>query len=139
MANQEICLTPLKQIPHPKGQIFHALKASEESFLQFGEAYFSFVHQNEIKGWKKHTEMRLNLIVPRGKVQFVCLDERDGEQKFTSYELGEENYHRLTVPPGIWMAFRGLDENNMVLNVASIEHDPKEAINKELEDIPYEW
>ena len=48
-----ITLTPLKQIFNPKGNIFHALKKSDIGFNGFGEAYFSTINQNEIKGWKK--------------------------------------------------------------------------------------
>ena len=37
------------------------------------------------------------------------------------------------------MAFKGLDKYNMLLNLASIEHDPNEAINIGIEEIKYEW
>ena len=33
-----VILTPLKQIYHPKGDIFHAMKASDIGFIGFGEA-----------------------------------------------------------------------------------------------------
>ena len=46
----------------------------------------------------------------------------------------------LPVPAGVWMAFRGIGEDlNMLLNIASIEHDPSEAITKQLTDINYTW
>ena len=66
-----VTLTPLKQITHPKGDIFHAMKASDDGFSGFGEAYFSTVNQGEVKGWKKHTEMTLNLVVVIGEIEFV--------------------------------------------------------------------
>ena len=68
-------LTPLKQIHNPKGNIFHAMKQCEATFNGFGEAYFSFINQNDIKGWKKHTQMTLNIIVPVGEIEFVIFDE----------------------------------------------------------------
>ena len=68
-------LTKLKKISHPKGDIFHALKSSENSFSGFGEAYFSSVNGEEIKGWKKHTQMVMNLIVPVGTVMFYIYDD----------------------------------------------------------------
>jgi dTDP-4-dehydrorhamnose 3,5-epimerase len=37
------------------------------------------------------------------------------------------------------MAFRGCGEYNILLNLASIEHDPNEAISIDIEDIKYEW
>ena len=130
-----VTLTPLKQIYNPKGDIFHAMKKSDDGFDGFGEAYFSTVHKDNIKGWKKHTKMTLNLIVPVGTIEFVVYDENAKE--FFSVVLSQDNYQRLTVKAGLWMAFRGLEENSMLLNIASIEHDPQEAIN--IEEIKYEW
>lgn len=132
-----VILTPLKKIHHPKGDIFHAMKKSDDGFEGFGEAYFSTVAQGEIKGWKKHTEMTLNIVVPLGEIEFVVYDE--GSKEFFSAKLSKDNYQRLTVKPNLYMAFRGVGEYNMLLNLASIEHDPSEAVNKELSDITYEW
>lgn len=132
-----VILTPLKQIHNPKGDVFHAMKKSDEGFDGFGEAYFSTVQKNDIKGWKKHTKMTLNLVVPLGEIEFIVYDDKKNE--FFSVKLSQNNYQRLTVKQNLWMAFRGVDENNMLLNLASIEHDPQEAINLELDKIKYDW
>ncbi len=138
-----VILTPLKQIVNPKGDLYHAMKQSDNGYKSFGEAYFSTVIKDEIKGWKKHTVMVLNLIVPIGAVEFIIYDDRidsSTKNQFFSLILSQENYQRLTVPAGIWMAFRGIGEDlNMLLNIASIEHDPSEAITKQLTDINYTW
>ena len=132
-----VTLTPLKKIFNQKGDIFHAMKKSDDGFNGFGEAYFSTINQNQIKGWKKHTKMTLNLIVPNGEIEFVIYDEYSEE--FFSTILSQNNYQRLTVDPNLWMGFRGIGENNMLLNLASIEHDPSESINKNIEEIHYAW
>ena len=132
-----VILTPLKQICTPKGYVFHAMKKSDNGFAGFGEAYFSFVNKGDIKGWKKHTKMTLNLIVPVGEIEFVVYDENSKE--FFSVMLSQKNYQRLSVAPGLWMAFRGLDENNLLLNLASIEHDPSEALTCDINEIKYEF
>ena len=132
-----VILTPLKQIHHPKGDIFHAMKKSDVGYSGFGEAYFSTINKNDIKGWKKHTRMILNLVVPFGEIEFVIYDEKRDE--FFNVKLSQKNYQRLTVKPNLWMAFRGVGEYNMLLNLASIEHDPNEADTKELGEIVYEW
>ncbi|PLX67338.1 MAG: dTDP-4-dehydrorhamnose 3,5-epimerase [Denitrovibrio sp.] len=132
-----VILTPLKQIHNPKGDIFHAMKKSDSGYDGFGEAYFSTVKQGDIKGWKKHTVMTLNLVVPAGEIEFVAYNDKTEE--FFSVKLSHDNYQRLTVKPGLWMAFRGLGEYNMLLNLASIEHDPDEALSTDLGMIKYEW
>lgn len=135
---ESIKLTGLKKIPHPQGDIFHALKKSDSGFAGFGEAYFSCIHKGEIKGWKKHSIMTLNLIVPVGEIKFVVWDE--ASNRFFETVLSQNNYQRLTVPPLLWMAFCGLGDGlNMLLNIASIEHSPEESQNRSLDRIPYDW
>ena len=113
------------------------MKKSDEGFFGFGEAYFSTVNDNDIKGWKKHTEMTLNIIVITGEIEFVIYEENS--KKFYNVRLSQDNYQRLTVKAGFWMAFRGIAEKNMLLNIASIEHNPSEAISIDLSEINYEW
>ena len=132
-----VILTPLKRINHPKGDIFHAMKKSDNGFAGFGEAYFSTIHKDDIKGWKKHTRMVLNLVVPVGTIEFILYNE--DSKDFLSIELSPENYQRLTVQPNIWMAFRGKDENNLLLNLASIEHQAEEAMKLDINEIEYAW
>ena len=132
-----VVLTPLKQIFNPKGDTFHAMKRSDSGYNGFGEAYFTTVHQNDIKGWKKHTQMTLNLVVVSGEIEFVVYDEL--KDQFFSVKLSHDNYQRLTIEPNLWMAFRGVGEGNMLLNIANIEHNPSESENRELSEIDYEW
>ncbi len=132
-----VTLTPLKRIKNPKGDVYHAMKKSDAGYAGFGEAYFSSVHGSTIKGWKKHTKMTLNLVVPVGAIEFIIYDEQS--KQFMSVELSESNYIRLTIASGLWVAFRGINLNNLLLNIASIEHDPDEAENLNLEDIKYDW
>lgn len=140
-----VILTPLKIIPGELGSVFHGVKSKDPGFEGFGEVYFSSVHQGVIKGWKKHTKMVLNLVVPVGKIRFVIYDDRPESATKGNFQdtiLSIDNYYRLTVPAGLWMAFQGIgSELNLLTNVASIPHDPKEAINDAVEksDIPFDF
>ena len=132
-----VILTPLNRIYHPKGDIFHAMKKTDNGFDGFGEAYFSTVHKCDIKGWKKHLKMTLNLVVIVGKIEFVVYDENNKD--FFSVTMSQDNYQRLTIKPNLWLAFRGRLENNTLLNLASIEHDSDESLNLELNKVNYKW
>ena len=138
-----INLTPLKKFEQNNGTVLHAMKSSEKSFHGFGEIYYSTVDYGKIKGWKKHTKMVLNLVVPIGEIKFVIFDDRENSDTYNKkYEicLSQKNYYRLTIPPGLWVAFQGVGQGiNMLTNIASIEHDPDEAINLQIEKIPYNW
>lgn len=127
-----VLLTPLKQIKTPKGDVWHAMKKSDDGFAGFGEAYFSFVDKGSVKGWKKHKEMTLNLVVILGAVKFRLIDDRESSSTKGAkieFTLSPQNYHRLTVAPGVWMCFEGLEEQNMLINLADMEHNPSEAVN----------
>ena len=132
-----VILTPLKQIHNPKGDIFHAMKKSDDGYDGFGEAYFSTINQGDIKGWKKHIQMTLNLIVPFGEIEFVVYNEK--LEKFFTVKLSQSNYQRLTIQAGLWFGFKGIGKYNILLNLASIEHDPNESKSIELNKINYEW
>jgi dTDP-4-dehydrorhamnose 3,5-epimerase len=140
-----VIITPLKQIFHPKGNIYHGLKKADPGFKDFGEAYFSSITPGAIKAWKRHFKMTLNLVVPVGEVKFVLVDGRESSATYKAMMeviLSTENYKRLTVPPGVWMGFQGQGKAlNLLLNVADIMHDPDEQENIEQLplDIVYHW
>jgi len=139
----DILLTPLKIIDVPKGDVMHAIKSSDRGYKSFGEAYFSTIHSGEIKAWKRHKKMVLNLVVPLGEVKFVLFDDRPNSPSYENYSeviLSKDNYCRITIPPMLWMGFCGLGpDTSVVLNIASIEHSSDEVDKKEVDQILYNW
>ncbi|MDN0071276.1 dTDP-4-dehydrorhamnose 3,5-epimerase [Bacteroides caecigallinarum] len=141
---QGVELHPLKHIIVPKGDIFHALKNTDEGYAGFGEAYFSQIESGAVKGWKRHNRMTLNIIVPVGKIRFVVYDDREGSAtngKFQEVILSpESNYQRLTLAPGLWMAFQGMDKGlSMLMDIIPEPHDPSEADRKDIEEIKFNF
>ena len=132
-----IILNNQKIITNSTGNIYHFIKKKDKEFKEFGECYFSFVNNSEIKGWKKHNQMILNIVVPIGEIKFVIYNSVT--KKFFEVNLSSDNYQRLTIFPGLWVAFKGLSEVNMLTNLASIEHDPNESENLDLFKISYNW
>lgn len=134
---EDVLVTPLKRIIGDKGNVYHGIKKNDSGFMGFGEAYFSTVNHGVIKGWKKHYEMTMNLMVPEGVIRFVIYDNRqDSATKgvFQTVTISPDNYCRLTVPPNVWMAFEGLAHPlNLLMNVANMPHDPNEQINVPLD------
>ena len=136
-------LTCLDKISHPDGDIFHGMKKKDQGYCGFGEAYFSTINTGSVKGWKKHKKMTLNLLVISGCVKFIIYDDRKksgSKEKFFEVELSLSHYKRLTVPPGLWLAFKGIGkQRNIILNIANIEHDPKEVEKLDLGKIDFNW
>ncbi|MEG2340883.1 MAG: dTDP-4-dehydrorhamnose 3,5-epimerase family protein [Odoribacter sp.] len=141
-----VFVTPLKEIYHPKGDIFHAMKKSDLGYVDFGEAYFSTIKCGTVKAWKRHHKMTLNLVCPVGKIRFVLYDDRLDSLTYGIFQevvlSTGDNYARLTIPPGVWMGFEGVGEQlNLLLNLADIEHDPSEQENIPILEshIAYNW
>ncbi len=129
-------LTELRRIATSGGEVMKALNAEEADFRGLGEAYFSRVDPDAVRGWKCHNEMTVNVVVPVGHVRFVV--ESDGE--FEAFDLGPDHtYGRLTIEPGTWFGFQGGTQGGLVLNLANIVHRPDEADGKDLDEFDYDW
>ncbi len=138
MSLSGITVTPLARIATAGGDVLHAMKQTDAGFAGFGEAYFSWVAGGAVKAWKRHTRMTMNVVVPVGQVRFV-FRSADADE-FRVEEVGVERYARLTVPPGIWFGFQGIAESpSLVLNLASIPHDPNEVERCAPSEIEYDW
>ncbi len=126
------------------GDVLHGMKKSDPGYVDFGEAYFSTINFGDAKPWKRHLKMTLNFVVPVGEIRFVIYDRRENsvtKECFFDVVLGENNYQRITIPPGLWVAFKGIGEEfNLLLNLADLEHDPNEVERKsDLTEIAYKW
>ena len=139
-----VIVTPLKIIHVIDGDVFHAIKNTDLGFVGFGEAYFSTIHQGTVKPWKRHRRMTLNLVVIAGLIRFVVHDERPDSSTFggtVEYRVGlPDFYSRLTIAPGLWMAFQGIGPGtSTLLNVADIPHDPTEADRSDKDKFVFDW
>ncbi len=107
-----VAIQPLKQISDERGKVMHMLRADDPHFKRFGEIYFSVVYPGAVKGWHLHKVMTLNYAVIQGTIKLVLFDDRpDSPTRGQLMELspGAANYCLITVPPGIWNGFKGLD------------------------------
>lgn len=139
-----VFLHPLKQISVPKGDLWHAFKVSDEGFVGFGEAYFTQIEPHQVKGWKRHNRYVLNIVVIVGAVKFVIYDDRVNSVTKGQFEevvlSPTDNYQRLTIAPGLWMAFVGVSEQtNMLMDLIPELHNPEEADRKELGEIKFDF
>ncbi len=123
----------------------HVIKATDPEFERFGETYFSVVYPGVVKGWHLHREMIINYAVPQGMIKLVLYDDRKDSKTFGEINelyLGRDHYCLVKVPPFIWNGFKCVgNEAALVVNVASIPHDPNEIerLDPHQSHIPYDW
>jgi dTDP-4-dehydrorhamnose 3,5-epimerase len=84
--------------------------------------------------------MILNLVVVVGEIRFVVYDDRRDSKTYGQFSecilSPATNYQRLTVSPGLWIAFQGMGkETSMLMDIIPEPHDPTETTNKELFEI----
>ncbi|MBT3586377.1 MAG: dTDP-4-dehydrorhamnose 3,5-epimerase family protein [Halobacteriovoraceae bacterium] len=145
MSIENLIITPLKKIVDERGSLLHMLRADSPQFTKFGEVYFSTINPGVIKGWKLHTLMTQNYAVPVGEIKLVIYDVRENSSskgQIQELSLSLENYQLVTIPPGVWYAFKATSDNSaMIVNCTDLSHDPSESQNLDLnsEDIPYKW
>ncbi len=141
-----VVIKSMRRIPDDRGKILHIMKSSDSEFSKFGEVYCSTVYPGVVKGWHLHSEMTLNYVVLKGKIKFVLYDSRKESPTFGELQevyIGDDNYVRVKVPPGVWNGFKGLGlTESFIINFTDIPHDPNEISrldphNNEI--IDYDW
>ena len=80
--------------------------------------------------------MLLNIVVPIGCIRFHFYNEDKTE--YQNVKIGQYFYRRIIVFPKTWMAFTGLDNRNVLLNVASRIHDVTEQNTLPLNAMKYQ-
>ena len=134
-----IKITQLSIIDVEGGNVLHGIKKNDTGYVGLGEIYFSYIEPKAIKAWKKHNRMTLNLVVPLGKVRFVFCDPLNDDH-YRVEDIGEGNYVRLTVPPGIWFGFQGIAlQPSLVVNIADLQHDAAEVERQAVSSFNYQW
>lgn len=142
----DILIRSLKRISLVNGDVLRAVKASDEGFAGFGEAYFSYVHKDIIKAWKLHKQYTANFICPFGKVKVVLYKEdkpgmlAEGFPQEIVLSEDQNQYQCLTILPGIWYGFKGLnDPSSLIFSLLNGEHSLDEQQSASLEEFPYPW
>ena len=134
---KEKILTPIKRIKVKGGDIIHNIRKTDPGFEGFGETYYSFINYGEIKGWKKHLQMTMNITCPLGKVKFIFSENLID---FKEILLDQENLYRITIKPDIWFSFQGHGNPfSLITNVSNLIHDDKEVERKDLSSVNYHW
>lgn len=140
-----VLIEPRKQLFDDRGAIMHVLSKNWPAFDQFGEVYVSLINEGVIKAWKCHRLMTQHFAVPVGEIKIIIYDDRVGSTTrgaLLEIVMGRDHYGLVRIPPGVWYGFKGLGpKQSLIVNCASIPHDPSEVLGKTVADfpIPVEW
>lgn len=140
-----VIIQKLHQIVDDRGKVMHMLRSDSPLFTKFGEIYFSVINPGVVKAWKRHLKMTQHFAVPVGKIRLVIFDDRkeySTYKKVEVFEIGEENYYLIKIPPSLWYGFQ-CDSKlpALIANCTDLQHDPYEIERLDPSDktIPYQW
>ena len=141
-----LVITKLKSFNDQRGSVLKFIDKTKEQFVDFGEVYFSVINEGVTKGWKLHKLATQNICAVYGETTFVILDRRDNSQTFNQTQEitinPKEKHLLITIPPGLWYAFRSNSiEFSIISNVSSIVHDTEESESLDFNNdiFNYEW
>tara|TARA_B100000073_G_scaffold82687_1_gene63297 strand:+ start:48683 stop:49084 length:402 start_codon:yes stop_codon:yes gene_type:complete len=124
-------INKLKKFDDERGSVLHGMKFNDKESFGIKEVYFSTVNYGFYKGWKKHQNMVLNLIVIEGKVLFYLADNEFRE--FKEIIICKNDLKRITIMPNQWLSFTSLVKpDSKIMNIANLTN--KEDIT---DNIPF--
>lgn len=136
-----VIITAPKQFPDERGTVKHFI--TEDDLPHFGECYITTIYDGIIKGWHGYKTKTIHYVVPHGMVKLVLWDTRvysSTYQKIDEIFLGDASYGRVTIPPGVMNAFKGIAKPVSVIVVAADEKFSEERmIRISPYQAPYKW
>lgn len=137
----------LKVIPDERGRLMEILRADEELFIKFGQAYITTAYPGVVKAWHYHQNQTDHFVVLRGMMKIVLYDARKDSSTYKSvneFFMGDHNALLLQIPNLVYHGFKCIGETEaMVLNLPTEVYDhqnPDEyRVDPYHNDIPYDW
>lgn len=122
----------LDEIKTKSSSIIKILDNKKPNFFGINEIYSTTIKKNVIRAWKKHTLMTCNIFNVKGSMKFIFFD--NDFKIFEEVILKETNKNILMIKPNIWFGFKGLEEENTIINFSNIIHDENEVIKKQYDE-----
>lgn len=130
-----------------RGSLMEILRADDEIFEKFGQAYVSLNYPGVIRAWHYHKKQTDYFCVVKGMVKVALYDAREGSQTYgevNEFFIGERNNLLVKIPPGVYHGYKTIGmEPSLLINFPTEPYDranPDEyRIPYNSPDIPYNW
>lgn len=105
------------------------------------DVYITKIRAGQIKAWHGYQTKTLSYVCVQGLVKVVLWDKREDSATYNQVEehfIGTENYQRITLPPGVFHGFKGIDDAVVVV-VADEVYDDAKVIREDVSGCWYDW
>lgn len=137
----------LKVVPDERGRLMEILRADEDLFIKFGQAYLTTAYPGVVKAWHFHRHQIDHFVVVRGMMKIVLYDARETSPSYKTvneFFMGDHNPMLLQIPNLVYHGFKCIGETEaIVLNIPTEVYDyrsPDEyRVDPHNHEIPYDW
>jgi len=137
----------LRVIADERGRLMEILRADDEVFEKFGQAYLTTAYPGVTKGWHYHRGQTDNMCVVKGMMKVALYDSREGSPthgEVAEFIIGEHNPLLVSIPPGVMHGFKCIGtEEALVVNIPTATYNYDEPdefrVDPHENDIPYDW
>jgi dTDP-4-dehydrorhamnose 3,5-epimerase len=142
-----VWIKDLRVIPDERGRLQEILRADDEGFERFGQAYVSTTYPGVVKAWHLHRVQVDYFCCVKGMVKLVLYDARDESPTkglVTEHFIGVHNPQLVRVPAGVYHGWKCTSEDeSIVFNIPTepYNHDQPDEYRApwDTPDIPYGW
>lgn len=143
----DVWVKDLRFIPDERGRLMEILRADDEGFRRFGQAYVTTTRPNVVKAWHLHKVQDDNFCCVSGMVKLVLYDARDDSPTkgtINEFFIGDHDPKLVRVPPGVYHGWKCVSDGEaMVLNLVTepYNHEAPDEYRAawNTPDIPYNW
>ncbi len=111
----------LKRIADERGWLMEMLRADDEFFSKFGQAYLTAVYPGVVKAWHYHNVQTDHFVCVQGMAKVVLYDAREDSPTggtINEFFMGVMNPLLVQIPPLVHHGFKGISpELAVILNI----------------------
>lgn len=137
----------LARLVDERGYLMEILRADDELYDKFGQAYVSACFPGMIKAWHCHQVQYDHFCCLQGNLKVGLFDEREDSPtngQTQTIVIGDLNPCLVRIPPFVWHGFMAVgDETAVVLNLPTemYNYEQPDELRRALHDpeIPFVW
>ncbi len=134
----------LQVLSDNRGRLMEIFRVSETN-IQPQQVYLTTAYEGVMKdkeSFHMHKNQTDNMSCIRGKIKLVLVDTREDSRtkdEINEFEIGEENFCLVTIPPKVVHAFKSLHGEAYVINCIDHEYNSENSDEFRVKNEYYDW
>ena len=128
-----------------RGYLIEILRASDEHFTKFGQAYIvGDMARGTIRAFHKHDVLWDWFFISHGSAKFALRDDRPDSptyEQMETYVITQRNPSLLVVPPGVFHGWMSLEDDTQLISTASevYNREKPDEVRVPPDSFGYDW